>query len=243
MKYVGTFNLALVTIASLLLPILDARAQEKIIEPKKLTNNLTNIPTLSLQEQVCPSSKLLPKRSFETAKYRVYICRGEKAGSLGYYVRISKSDGGKTTIPVTQVNGETYVAIKEELAHVITPYELIAVKQGRLILKERVKSAFKGDGQALTKNCPPGQNTLVEAETTGFLVYICGKEVPDSYISIAKNGNSAIALPLQKDNSQSGENTQYLAINGNVHYILNRNVFRVIEDGRTIVKEKVINWN
>ncbi len=150
LKYVSIFKLAIVAIASLLLPILDAKAQEKITGKTELTNNSTNFPSLPTQEKVCPSSRLLPKRSFETTKYLVYICRGEKAGSLGYYVRVSKIEGGKTTIPVTQANGETYIAIKEELAHAINPYELIVIKNGRLILKERVRSAFKGDGQPLT---------------------------------------------------------------------------------------------
>ncbi|WP_166482384.1 hypothetical protein [Scytonema sp. UIC 10036] len=140
----------LVTIATLLLPIIDAKAQEKITRQIELTNNSTNFPSLPAQEKVCPSSRLLPKRSFETTKYLVYICRGEKAGSLGYYVRVSKTEGGKTTIPVTQANGETYIAVKEELAHAINPYELVVIKKGRLILKEKVRSAFKGDGQPLT---------------------------------------------------------------------------------------------
>ncbi|KYC39641.1 hypothetical protein WA1_30335 [Scytonema hofmannii PCC 7110] len=150
LKYVSIFKLAIVAIASLLLPILDAKAQENMTEQAELTNNSNNVLSLPAHQQVCPSSRLLPKRSFETTKYLVYICRGEKAGSLGYYVRLSKTEGGKTTIPVTQANGETYIAIKEELAHAINPYELIVIKKGRLILKERVRSAFKGDGQPLT---------------------------------------------------------------------------------------------
>ncbi|WP_407886745.1 hypothetical protein [Scytonema sp. NUACC26] len=144
------FRLTLVALVTLLVPILDAKAQDKIARQTELTNNSTNFPALPAQEKVCPSSRLLPKRSFETDKYLVYICRGEKAGSLGYYVRVSKTEGGKTTIPVTQANGETYVAIKDELAHAINPYELIVIKRGRLILKEKVRSAFKADGQPLT---------------------------------------------------------------------------------------------
>jgi ribosomal protein S4E len=132
-KHVSIFNLALVAIATLLLPILEAKAQDKLARQTELTNSSTNFPSLPTQDKVCPSSKLLPKRSFETDKYLVYICRGEKAGSLGYYVRVSKTEVGKTTIPVTQANGETYVAIKEELAHAINPHELIVIKRGRLI--------------------------------------------------------------------------------------------------------------
>ncbi|GAB1538224.1 hypothetical protein NUACC21_08820 [Scytonema sp. NUACC21] len=243
LKYLLTFKLALIGITSSLLLTLDAKAQEKMTgqaEPKNLPINSSSLA----QGQVCPSPKLRPRRQFETAKYSVYICRGEKTGSLGYYVRISKNDGGRTTLPVSQTIGETYIAVKEELAHVVTPYELLVSKQGRIILKERVKSAVKGDGQLLTISCPKDENTLVEAETKGFIIYICGQEVPRSYVSVAKNGNDAVTLPLLSYKPQSEtKDSQFLAVNGNVRYILTRNVLRVIHDGRTIVKEKVVGWN
>ncbi|NJL11478.1 MAG: hypothetical protein HC908_18755 [Calothrix sp. SM1_7_51] len=128
------------------------------------------------QENVCPAINLLSKRTFETAQHYVHICRGEKAGSLGYYVSIMKnrsSSGIKEiTLPINQINGETYLAINSGTAYAITPYELLVAKNGKIILKERVIAAFKGDGQSIAWNCPESESKLIEAETKNFMVFI-----------------------------------------------------------------------
>ncbi|MBD0265551.1 MAG: hypothetical protein ICV78_23375, partial [Tolypothrix sp. Co-bin9] len=179
----GTFKLALLGATYLFL----------------LTASVKALPTNNLEQlnspKICPSVKLLPKRTFDTAKYSVYICRGDNQNALGYYVRISKIDNSKITVPVSSTTGETYIASKGEIAYAITPYELQVIKNRRVILRERVNNAIAGDGQPLAKGCPEGENIFGEAETKSFIVYICGSNLPTNYIAITRSGNRRIAVP------------------------------------------------
>ena len=194
-------------------------------------------------KNVCPTSNLLPKRSFDTEKYQVYICRGDQRNSLGYYVQIPKS-GGKFTIPVSSKKGETYIAQSRGAKYLINPYEMLAIKENRVILQEEVKYAVSADGKPLKKGCPQGQNTFVKAETRNFITYICGEAIPSSYIAIARNGSSLIInLALQSYNSGKSDISKYVASQGNISYTLTRKVLRISQSGRTIIKEKVLKWS
>jgi hypothetical protein len=234
-NYVGAFKLALISAIWLLFAPL-----AKAIP----TNNTNDFSTLDSQEKVCPSANLLPKRRFDTAKYSIYICRGDKHNSLGYYVRISKTDGTNMTLPVSSNNSETYVAVQGNAAYAVTPYEMIATKNNRLILREKVVNAIAGNGQPLAKACPGGQNPLVEAQTRSFLIYICGGGTDASYVAIARNGDRKITLPLQSNNSQLQTGAQqYVAVLGDTRYVLTSKVLKVSQDGRIVIKEKVLHWN
>lgn len=194
-------------------------------------------------QNVCPTSNLLPKRSFDTEKYQVYICRGDQRHSLGYYVRIPKS-GGKFTIPVTSKRGETYIAQRGGARYSINPYEMLAIKENRVVLQEEVRYAVSADGKPLKKGCPQGKNTFVKAETKSFITYICGESIPSSYIAILRNG-TVINLPLQiyKSSGKSDiSNSKYLANQGNISYTLTREALRISQSGRTMIKEKVLKW-
>jgi hypothetical protein len=214
-------------------------------------NNSNDFYTIDNQPKVCPSANLLPKRRFDTAKYSIYICRGDKVNSLGYYVRISKSDGSNMTVPVSSNTGETYVAVKDQSAYAVTPYEMIATKNNRLILREKVVNAIAGNGQSLASACPEGQNPLVEAQTKSFLVYICVGDPDASYVAIARNADAygqrsyrKITLPLQSYNSHPQTKTkQYVAVMGDTRYVLTSKVLKVSQNGRTVIKEKVLHWN
>jgi hypothetical protein len=228
----GTLKLALLSASSLFLLTPSVKALP--------TNNLEQLNSL----EICPSAKLRPKRSFDTAKYSVYICRGDNQNALGYYVRISKTDGSKITAPVSSTTGETYIASKGEIAYAITPYELQVIKNRRVVLKERVNKAIAGDGQALAKGCPEGENIFGEAETKSFIVYICGSNLPSNYIAISRSGNRRMAVPLSSYNSKDApEANQYIAVNGDIRYVLTRKVLRISDNGQTIIKEKVLRWN
>jgi hypothetical protein len=232
-NYKDTLKLALLSATSLFL----------------LTPSVKAVPTnnsqqLNPQPQICPSAKLLPKRSFDTTKYSVYICRGDNNNALGYYVRISKTDNSKITVPVSSTTGETYIASKGEIAYAVTPYELQVIKNRRVILKERVNNAIAGDGQPLAKACPEGENIFGEAETKSFIVYICGSNFPTNYIAITRSGNRRIAVPLSSYNPKGvPEASQYIAVNGDIRYILTRKVLRISNNGQTVIKEKVLRWN
>ncbi len=197
------------------------------------------------QEQICPAANLRTIRSFETDKYQLYICRGERTGSLGYYVRVPKEVGSKITVPVSQKNGENYIAAnKDEITYVINPYQSVVVKKGRVILKEKVNTATKGDGSVLISGCSEGENTFVEAETKSFVVYICGADTPSSYVTITKSGNKKVVFTLGGYNSGEGTNKgEYVAVNENIFFFLTENFLRISQDGLTIVEEKVLRWN
>ena len=195
------------------------------------------------QNKICPSANLLPIRSFNTAKNFVYICRGDSKNPLGYYVRIPKKLDNKITVPITRKARETYIAINSELTYKITPYEMAIAKRGRTILREKVISAVKANGQSLAKGCPEDNNTFAQAETKSFFIYICGKSNPSSYVSVTRKSNRSINLPLQKWNQSGVKASRYIATNGNIRFVLTDKVLRVSRNGRNVVKEKVMQWN
>ncbi|AFY53817.1 hypothetical protein Riv7116_1248 [Rivularia sp. PCC 7116] len=194
------------------------------------------------KNKVCPSANLLPIRSFNTAKYYVYICRGDNKNLLGYYVRIPKNLDNKITVPIAKKARETYIAINGELAYIITPYEMLITKRGKIILREKVISAVQADGKPLAKGCPEGNNTFARAETKSFFIYICGMGNPSSYVSVTRKSNRRINLPLKKWNQNSKQNGRYVAINGNIRFILTNKVLRVSRGERNVIKEKVLRW-
>ncbi|MBV6626644.1 MAG: hypothetical protein KI793_27515 [Rivularia sp. (in: Bacteria)] len=194
------------------------------------------------KNKVCPSTNLLPIRSFNTPKYYVYICRGDNKNLLGYYVRIPKNLDSKITVPITKKARETYIAINGELAYIITPYEMVITKRDRIILREKVISAVQADGKALSKGCPEGNNTFAKAETKSFFIYICGIGNPSSYVSVTRKSNRRINLPLKKWNHNSNKNDRYVATNGNIRFILTNKVLRVSRGERNVIKEKVLRW-
>jgi hypothetical protein len=85
--------------------------------------------------------------------------------------------------------------------------------------------------------CGNGSTTYARAETKGYYVNICGdSDGPNRYLGAGKSGQ-AIVLPLQ-----SHSTNKYIAVSGNIRYILTPNYLTVAQSGRTILKQKVINW-
>jgi hypothetical protein len=80
--------------------------------------------------------------------------------------------------------------------------------------------------------------TYARVKTRNFYVNICGNSSrPSQYVGTS-NGGQAIVLPLS---SYSGGG--YVAVNGNVRYILTPSSLIVTQGGRTIVKERVVSWS
>lgn len=209
------------------------------------TENTDSVNKESLQlakNKVCPSTKLLPIRSFSTAKYYVYICRGDNKNMMGYYVRIPKNLENKITVPITTKAREIYTAVRGQVKYIITPYEMFIIKRGRLILRERVITGVQANGKSLLKGCPEGKNTFARAETENFFIYICGSENPNSYVSVTRKSNQTINLPLTKFNQNGVKANRYVATNGNIRFVLTNKVLRVSRGGRNVVKERVLNW-
>lgn len=202
----------------------------------------TPVTSIAVTE-ICPTQNSLPKRSFETEKYKAYVCLGDKENELGYFVRVTKGDGSKITVPLVRKNGETYIARNDETSYVISLYEMLIQKRGKTVLRERVNSAIAANGTSLTSACPQGENILQEAVTRSFIVYICGNDKPGSYVGIARIGNEKITLPLANfQENNISKNKQYVAIEGNTRYSLNRDVFKVIQGNQITIKEKVLRW-
>ncbi|BAZ67002.1 MAG: hypothetical protein KME28_15010 [Pelatocladus maniniholoensis HA4357-MV3] len=225
-----------------------AKAKEQHYKELKSGNNFNLHPVQLLQKQVCPSAQLLPKRIFETAKYYVYICKGDEKTSLGYYVQISKNSGSQITLPVNKKVGEAYFAKNTGVIYTVTPYELLITKFTKgssVVLREKINSAIAADGQSLSKSCPTGNTSFVEAATKNYIVYICGRQTPEIYVAITKNGNNTITLPLQSNYNYSTntEDSEYIAIKGKTYYLLNRKILKVSRNGRNLVKEKVLYWH
>ena len=83
--------------------------------------------------------------------------------------------------------------------------------------------------------CPPnsGGSEFVTAETRNFYIYICGGDLPNTYVGISKNRRTGgIILPLRSYN-----NDRFVAANGNVRYTLTRSELIVTQNGRVIVRE------
>lgn len=235
-------RLALVSVV-LLFNIKSSTAQIPRVKQNKSNDLLSNTFIQPPKSQICPSANLLPIRSFKTPKYYVYICRGDNKNSLGYYVLIPKSLDNKITVPIIKKARETYIAINKELSYKITPYEMVVNKRGRIVLREKVISAVKANGQSLAKGCPEDNNTFAKAETKSFFIYICGNSNPSNYVSITRKTNIKINLPLQQKLNQNGlKASRYIATNGNIRFILTDKVLRVSRKGQNIVKEKVLGW-
>ncbi len=212
---------------------------------KGKTENTNSGSKSSLQlakNKVCPSANILPIRSFNTPKYYVYICRGDDKFPLGYYVRIPKNLDNKITVPITKKARETYIAINGEVAYIVTPYEMVITKRGRIIHREKVITAVQANGKSLAKGCPEGNNTFAKAETKNFFIYICGSENPSSYVSVTRKSNQRINLPLTLGNQNDIKANQYVATNGNIRFVLTNKVLRVSRGGKNVVKEKVLKW-
>ncbi|TBR60962.1 hypothetical protein B4U84_09070 [Westiellopsis prolifica IICB1] len=238
----GSLNLAFVCLGCLSFFSHFAKAQAQI------KSNFNNSLVQLTQKQVCPSAKLLAKRIFETAKYYIYICKGDETSSLGYYVQVSKNSGWKITLPVSNKVDEAYFANHTGVIYTVTPYELVITKltkRSSVVLREKVNHAIAADGQSLAQGCPTGNTSFVEAATKNYIVYICGRETPDIYVAITKNGNNIITLPLQPhyNSSVKTDDSEYIAIKGKIHYLLNRKILKVSRDGRNLVKEKVLYWH
>ncbi len=98
-------------------------------------------------------------------------------------------------------------------------------------------SAFAQDYSSnyQTSGCPNSYDSqFVHAETKNFEVYICGGDLPHTYVGIDNNTGKSITLPLR----ESGDNHTFVAVNGYYRYILTRNWLTVTENGRVVVRQR-----
>lgn len=185
----------------------------------------------------CPTRRSTVDRTFETPNYYVTICSGDSRNSLGYYIGAAKDGSGGITVPLTRRSGDRYIAANGDTIYAVTPYELRVSQNGRTILNERILTASSNDTFS-ARGCRNRESTFVTAETASYLISICGGDFPGSYVGESKNGDGRIRLALQRY-----EGDRYIAVNGNTRYVLTRNELRVTQNGQTILRETVRNWN
>ncbi|MCP6760132.1 MAG: hypothetical protein NHB32_15575 [Fischerella sp. CENA71] len=88
-------------------------------------------------------------------------------------------------------------------------------------------------------SCPKNNpSEFVYAYTQNYHVYICGRELPNVYVAIAKKNSRRITLPLHR----TKDNYTCVAINqaypNTYRYVLTPAELRITKNGRTIVSEK-----
>jgi hypothetical protein len=82
-----------------------------------------------------------------------------------------------------------------------------------------------------------GNTTYARVGIRNFYANICGNAShPTQYVGTSKGGQ-AIVLPLS-----SYSDGGYVAVNGNVRYVLTNSYLTVAQNGRTIVREKITSW-
>lgn len=90
----------------------------------------------------------------------------------------------------------------------------------------------------------PDDNAAVNryAETASYQLWICSSannpNIPRYYVGDAKNGSGGITLRLA-----SYSPNQYVAVNNNYRYVLNRNQLVVTRNGKVILRERVLRWD
>lgn len=231
-------NLALASASAFLflVPTLSATALTRNLNNSE--KDLSQIRDSFLVAQAnCPTRRSRVDRTFETPNYYVTICSGDARNSLGYYVGAAKDGSGGIVVPLSRRSGDRYIAANGNTIYAVTPYELRVSRNGRTILNERIL-AVSGDDTFSARGCRNRESTFVTAETANYVVSICGGDLPNTYIGESKNGTGRIRLPLQRYGRD-----RFIAVNGNTRYVLTRNELRVTQNGQTILRETVRNWN
>ena len=239
-KFINTkvLKLSLVSASTLLflIPSLGATALTRNFSNS--AKDISQIRDSSLVAQAnCPSRRSRVDRTFETPNYYVTICSGDGRNSLGYYVGAAKDGSGGITVPLTRRSGDRYIAANRDTIYAVTPYQLRVSRNGRTILNERIL-AVSSDDTFSSRGCRNRESTFVTAETASYVISICGGDLPGSYVGESKTGSGRIRLPLQRYGRD-----RYVAVNGNTRYVLTRNELRVTQNGETILRETVRNWN
>lgn len=89
--------------------------------------------------------------------------------------------------------------------------------------------------QVAQKFCPSGLSVYVSAITANFKVYICGSRGnPLAFVAVPRDNSNVTTLKIQ-----SANNNQYIAVNGNISYVLNQQELIIFRDGQPIVQERI----
>lgn len=85
------------------------------------------------------------------------------------------------------------------------------------------------------KICPSGLSAYVSAITASFRVYICGtRGNPLAFVAVPNDNQNVTTMKIESANKN-----EYIAVNGNISYILNQQEFIILRDGQPIIRERV----
>jgi len=93
--------------------------------------------------------------------------------------------------------------------------------------------------QSRSNLCPRNTYLYRSAETRNYFVLICATEGGSlTYVGGSKNRpGEVINLPIPSNSGQ-----QFVAVNRNTRYMINRSQLRVTRNNTTLVNERVLRW-
>lgn len=198
---------------------------------------------------------------FENEDYRIYVCSDETDSSTPRFYRSYGLDGDlELSLIADHYNpreGRYLIFDNGGYSYILDP-GTAQTKQAQLIVrdpnqKELYSAAASvylttdydlGSGGSTASlgnsGCEPSESMFVEAETDQFKLYICGGDLPHSYVGIAKSNGSQIRLPLTNFDPQG---TEFIAYNGDVLYTLTPTNLKVTQGSKILVDQVIRRWN
>jgi hypothetical protein len=192
----------------------------------------------------------------KTAKFRIYICsdpqdptfprfyRGFSApGKLNLSLRADGYDPRQGRYLIFENGGYQYILDSGNSTTQVA--QLIVKAPDGKILSEEIASVYLNSPMLQQDNapefgCAADESQFIDAETQHFQVYICGGDLPHTYVGIVKQNGSSIRLHLQ---SYQAQGEQFVAVNGTTRYILTPQHLKVTEGFKVLVDEPITRWN
>lgn len=196
-----------------------------------------------------------------TPKFRVYICsedgdpsvpryyRSFSQGKLGLSLDAEDYEPRQGRYLIFKNNGYQYI-LDSGNGQTRTVQLIVKDPKDRILTEEVAQVYLESDGSAATKSqlqdrsvnlgCRDGESEFVTAETANFRVFICGGDLPHTYVGVAKKGGSRIRLDLQAIDPKAD---RFTAVNGDIRYQLTRQQLRVTQGKRILVAEPILSWN
>ncbi|MDX2270869.1 MAG: hypothetical protein NW237_02830 [Cyanobacteriota bacterium] len=190
-----------------------------------------------------------------TDSFRIYICGDEKDPAFPRFY-VSFNDEGNLGLRLTAAqdprqgrylifeNGGYQYILDGGNAQTQTALLIVKEPDGTTVLEE-VASVYltrdnNTDSTAGIPGCSPNESLFVDAETANFRLYICGGDLPHTYVGVSKKDGSAIRLELI-NYEPTGD--RFLATNGDVGYLLTTSELLVTQAGQTLLQEPILRWN
>jgi hypothetical protein len=188
----------------------------------------------------------------ETENFLVYVCGDEtnpdqprfyrsfnREGELGLSLIAEDYDPQQGRYLIFNNGGYEYI-LDGGNAQTGTALLIVRDPEGTVQLEEPALRYLSRTLTEAAAGCQPEESLFVEAETVSFNLFICGGDLPNTYVGINKNDGSSIRLPLQ---SYEPTGERFEAVNGDVRYLLTPQRLTVMQSTSTLVDEPIGRWN